>query len=291
MRDDIQLLTRLVAVQARHQEVGIGHADRSVSAKVHDFINLDPPVFTRAHLDEDPQAILLHQQAFAKYRAELTRYEVELEKLVEEMDKLKILYIKKEGEISDLRAVLAKARQEQTELIEKAQQKGELVEQLREELKMKKAETLGLKQHMDRLALEKDTLQEHLTSIEHQLQRIKEESLSRSRKIEELEAKSVVELAKAKSDAEAFVSSYQDDAEDANTRAKDISAAAEFKLLCSLDHARRQSWRETLEEVHARGFNLSVNIEKAKTLEEEAAALLFDDEDSASGSESGGDGD
>ncbi|XP_019258535.1 PREDICTED: uncharacterized protein LOC109236775 [Nicotiana attenuata] len=55
MRDAIQLLTQLVAAQARHQEIGIGRADSSISARVHDFINLDPPVFTRADPNEDPQ--------------------------------------------------------------------------------------------------------------------------------------------------------------------------------------------------------------------------------------------
>ncbi|XP_070032401.1 uncharacterized protein [Nicotiana tomentosiformis] len=62
MRDFIQLLTRLVAAQARRQEVGIGHADRSVSARVRDFINLDPPVFTGADPSEDPQVFIDRMQ-------------------------------------------------------------------------------------------------------------------------------------------------------------------------------------------------------------------------------------
>ncbi|XP_070056500.1 uncharacterized protein [Nicotiana tomentosiformis] len=62
MRDVIQLLTRLVAVQARRQEVGIGHADRSVSAEVHGFINLDPPVFTGAYPNKDPQVFIDRMQ-------------------------------------------------------------------------------------------------------------------------------------------------------------------------------------------------------------------------------------
>ncbi|XP_019224774.1 PREDICTED: uncharacterized protein LOC109206408 [Nicotiana attenuata] len=200
----------------------------------------------------------------------------ELKKLVEERDGLKHLYILKEEEIRDLRVELVKAHREQAELVEKAQQKGELVEQLCEELKMKNAETLGRKQCMDRLA---------------SLQSVKEESLARSCKIEELEAKFVDQLAKAKSDAEAFVSSYRADAEAANIRAQEISTATEVKWSCGLDHARRQSRRETLEEVHARGFNLSADIEEAKTLEEEAAAFLSDNEDSTSGFESRGDED
>ncbi|XP_070013173.1 uncharacterized protein [Nicotiana sylvestris] len=58
MRDVIQLLTRLVVAQARRQEVGIGHGDRSVSARVHDFINLGLSVFTGAGPNEDPQVFI-----------------------------------------------------------------------------------------------------------------------------------------------------------------------------------------------------------------------------------------
>ncbi|XP_019248516.1 PREDICTED: uncharacterized protein LOC109227773 [Nicotiana attenuata] len=62
MRYVIQLITRLVAAQARRQEVGIGHADRSVSARVRDFINLDPPVFTGVDPNEDPQVFIDRMQ-------------------------------------------------------------------------------------------------------------------------------------------------------------------------------------------------------------------------------------
>ncbi|XP_070004676.1 uncharacterized protein [Nicotiana sylvestris] len=268
-------------------------------------------IFDEAH-QLFKQAVALHKEAFSKSQAELARCEesslsspvapyllqllkikllrkAKLKKISKERDDLKTLYVKKEEEISDLRAVLAKAHQEQTELIKKDQQKGKLVEQLRDELKMKEAETLGWRQGMDSLSSEKDTLREQLASSERHLQSVKEDNLARGHEIEELKANSVTELSKAKSDAEAFISSYRADAEATNTRAKEISTVAEVKLSCALDHARRQSWRETLEEVHARGFDLSVDIEKAKILEEEAAALLSNDEDSANGSESGED--
>ncbi|XP_070040992.1 uncharacterized protein [Nicotiana tomentosiformis] len=62
MRDAIKLLTRLVAAQARRQEVGIGHADRFVSARVRGFINLDPPVFTGEDPNEDPQVFIDRMQ-------------------------------------------------------------------------------------------------------------------------------------------------------------------------------------------------------------------------------------
>ncbi|XP_070030690.1 uncharacterized protein [Nicotiana sylvestris] len=171
------------------------------------------------------------------------------------------------------------------------QQKRELVEQLREELKMKEADTLGWRQGMDSLASGKETLREQLASLERQLRSMKDESVARSLKIEELKAKSAAELAKAKSDDEAIISSYRADAEAANARAKEISFAAEVKLSSALDHARRQSRRETLEEVHVRDFDLSADIERAKTLEEEATALRSDEDDSVSGSESGGEED
>ncbi|XP_070030038.1 uncharacterized protein [Nicotiana sylvestris] len=189
--------------------------------------------------------VVLHKKAFSKSRAELAQCEAELKKISEERGILKILYAKKEGKISDLRVELTKASQERTELVEKFQQKSELVEQLWEELKVKEAETLEWRQGMDSLASEKETLREHLASLERRFQKVKEESLARGRKIKELKTKSVVELAQAKSDAEAIASSYRADAKTSNIR--------------------------------------------VKALEEEVAALLSNDEDSASGSDSGGD--
>ncbi|XP_070011685.1 uncharacterized protein [Nicotiana sylvestris] len=56
MRSAVQLLTRIVASQAQHQTLGI--ADMSVSARVRDFINLDPPVFTGVDPNADPQDFL-----------------------------------------------------------------------------------------------------------------------------------------------------------------------------------------------------------------------------------------
>ncbi|XP_019226654.1 PREDICTED: uncharacterized protein LOC109208087 [Nicotiana attenuata] len=217
--------------------------------------------------------------------------EAELKRISKERDDLKTLYVKKEVEISDLRVELMQACQGRAKYVEKFYQKADLVAQLQEELKMKEAESLGWRQIMDNLASEKETLREELASLERQFQSVKEESLARGRDIEELKAKSTAELAKARSDADAIMSSYRADAEAAYARAKEISSAAEAKLSNSLDHARRQYWRVTLEEVHARGFDLSNNIERAKILEEEAAALLSDDDDFASGSESGEDED
>ncbi|XP_070049198.1 MAR-binding filament-like protein 1 [Nicotiana tomentosiformis] len=232
-------------------------------------------------------AIALHREASSKYRAELARCEVDLKKVTEERNALKLLCVRKEEEIMSIRAELTRAHQDQTELIEQVQQKAELVEQLHEEAKMKEAETLGWKQSMDHLGSEKDTVRAQLSSVERQLQSVKVENLERAQKVKELETRLVVELARATSEAEALVASYQTNVEAANTRTKGISDADEVRLSCVAEHARSQSRRETLEEVHARGFDLTADIENAMVLEDEVGALLFDDEDSTTRSESG----
>ncbi|XP_070045895.1 uncharacterized protein [Nicotiana tomentosiformis] len=162
-----------------------------------------------------------------------------------------------------IRAELTRAHQDQTDLIKRVQEKAKLVEQLCEEAKIKEAETLS----------------------------VKGESLARSQKVEELETRLTAELARATSEEEALVASFRANAEAVNTRAKKLSNAAEVRLSRVAEHARLQSRRETLEEVHARGFDLTADIESAKILEDEARALLSDGEDSASESESGGDED
>ncbi|XP_070050152.1 uncharacterized protein [Nicotiana tomentosiformis] len=234
------------------------------------------------------QATTLHREASFKYRAELARCEVDLKKLTEERNALKLLYVHKEEEIMSIRVELTRAHQDQTELIER---KAELAEQLHEEAKMKEAETLGWKQNMDRLASEKDVVQAQLSLVECQLQSIKVENLARAQKVKDLETRLAAELARATSEVEALVASYRADAEAANTRAKEIFDIAKVRLSRVAEHARRQSPRETLEEVHARGFDLTADMENAKVLEDEVGALLSDDEDFASGSESGGEED
>ncbi|XP_070045398.1 uncharacterized protein [Nicotiana tomentosiformis] len=56
MHSAVQLLTRLATAQAQRQNIGA--ADKSISARVHDFINLDSPVFTGSDPKEDPQTFI-----------------------------------------------------------------------------------------------------------------------------------------------------------------------------------------------------------------------------------------
>nr|XP_016475075.1 PREDICTED: fibrinogen- and Ig-binding protein-like [Nicotiana tabacum] len=244
------------------------------------WMYLEGPGLRPLKMKRTPQALMLHREAFSKSRAELDRCEADLKKLTEERNYLKLLIEQKEEEVKGLRAKLATTHKTQIDLIE---QKAKKIEQLREEAKMKEAETLGWRQNMDRLASEKDAARAQLSSAERQLQSMKEEILDLAKKIEELEVRLAAELAKAtseaekvKADIEAVVAIYRADAEAVHARAKEISDAA-----------------QRLEEIHARGFDLTADIDNAKVLEAEAKALLSDDDDSgsASGSESGKDED
>ncbi|XP_070043098.1 uncharacterized protein [Nicotiana tomentosiformis] len=199
-------------------------------------------------------ASTLHREACSRSRAELSRYEADLQRLTEKRNAIRLHCEQREEEIKDLRADLTKSHQDQTDL----------TKQLREEVDIIKEETLGWKEGIDRLAVEKEIVRAQFSSAESQLQGMKERSSVQARTIEDLEAWLTSELAKAKSEAEkakaeveAFVVVYRADAEAA-------------------------------QEIHARGFDLTEEIKKAKELEAESGALAFDDDDkSKSGSESG----
>ncbi|XP_070048878.1 KNR4/SMI1 homolog [Nicotiana tomentosiformis] len=213
------------------------------------------------------RALALHQEEFSKSRAELSRREADFRGLSEERNALKLLSGRKEKEIKDLRAELSKAHQDETDMIE--QEEG-----------------------MDRLAVEKETARAQLSSVEIQLQGMKEKSFAQARKIEELETRLASEFAKAekeKVDADAIVAVYRADAEVSQVQAIEAAETAQTRAHWVAELAKCQSLGETLEDIHARGFDLTEEILKAKELEANVGALDFDDDDddNESGSESG----
>ncbi|XP_019238874.1 PREDICTED: cingulin-like [Nicotiana attenuata] len=210
------------------------------------------------------EALTLHREAFSKSRADLSRCEADLQKLTKERNALKLLSGQKEEKIKDLRAELATVHKEQTDLIEQVQQKSEKIEQLRKEVNMMRAETLGWKQNMERLASEKDAARAQLSLAESQLQGIKEERSAQAKKIEELEARLAAEHAKVKSEAE---------------KVKADAEAAQNRAFWIAELTKCQYRRETLEEIHARGFDLTDDSRKAKELEDDAKALASSDDD------------
>ncbi|XP_070025613.1 uncharacterized protein [Nicotiana sylvestris] len=127
------------------------------------------------------------------------------------------------------------------------------------------------------MASERDTLRGELALTQSLLQCAKEEA----HKFKALHAESAAALSAAKSEADALIFSYREDAAAANTQAREISEEAELKLAHALAHARLKSRRQAFKKVHAKGFDLSAEIEEAKALEEESVASTTSDEGSA----------
>ncbi|XP_019259376.1 PREDICTED: uncharacterized protein LOC109237518 [Nicotiana attenuata] len=143
---------------------------------------------------------------------------------------------------------------------------------------------------MDRLSADKEAALAQLASAETQLRSAKVKNLAQAKKIEELEAKlaevgaevaeAKAEVEKTKAMADKTITVYLRDAEvvqaelrEASDREKRVS-----------DLAKCKSWKETLEEIHTRGFDLTNEIDQAKALEGDSKFVVcFDDEDSVSG--------
>ncbi|XP_070032246.1 KNR4/SMI1 homolog [Nicotiana tomentosiformis] len=221
------------------------------------------------------RASTLHQEAFSRSRAELSRYEADLRGLTEEKIALRLLCGQREEETKDLRAELAKTHKDQSDLIEQ-------------------------KEGVDHFAAEKETALSQLSSAESQLRGMKEKSSIQAKKIEELEARLASDLAKAKYEAkkakaeeEVIVVVYRADAEAAQLQAREAAEIARTRAYWIVELAKCQSQRETLEEIHARGFYISNKITKARDHKANAGALASsnddDDAESKSGFESGED--
>ncbi|XP_070041264.1 uncharacterized protein [Nicotiana tomentosiformis] len=161
------------------------------------------------------------KESIRRLREEDKEEEEDDSRLTEERNALNLLGKQKEEQIKDLRAELATAHKDQTDLIEQVMkilkahgldsrtmanisitQLQQKIERFRDEVDMIKAESLGWKEGMDRFDTEKETARAQLSSVESQLQGMKDKSLTQARKIEELEAQWASELAKAKSEAE-----------------------------------------------------------------------------------------
>ncbi|XP_070005411.1 uncharacterized protein [Nicotiana sylvestris] len=128
---------------------------------------------------------------------------------------------------------------------------------------------------MDLLALEKESEKAKLASVENQLQVAKNKADKWSQLNDGLRSQlslAVTEpdalgqeyvalrskLDTASADAEEMVAQYKADVE-----------AAEIRLKTKIEYIKRLSRRETLEKIHARGFDLSPKIKEAMRLEAE----------------------
>ncbi|XP_019242067.1 PREDICTED: uncharacterized protein LOC109222117 [Nicotiana attenuata] len=178
------------------------------------------------------------------------------------------------------------------------QRKLEMIGQLRGEVDRVKVDCNRWKENMDRLAADKEAALAQLASAETQLRSAKVKNLAQVKKIEDLEAKlaeagaevaeAKAEVEKTKATTDKTIAVYLRDVE--FVQAKLREASDREKRVSDL--AKCQSRRETVEEIHARGFDLTNEIAQAKALEVDAKFLVSsDDEDFVSGSEGEGDED
>ncbi|XP_070047204.1 uncharacterized protein [Nicotiana tomentosiformis] len=183
--------------------------------------------------------------------------------------------------------------------ISQLQQKIEMIGKLREEVNVIRTESLRWKEGMERFATKKEIARAQLSSSETQLQKIKEKGLVQARRIEELEARLASVLAKAefdakkaKADVDALVAVYRADAKATQVQAREAAESADIRAHWVAELAKCQSRRETLKEIHARGFDLAEEIKRAKELKDDAESLVSngDDDESNSVSENWGGG-
>ncbi|XP_070044169.1 uncharacterized protein [Nicotiana tomentosiformis] len=194
--------------------------------------------------------------------------------------------------MKDLQVDLVKAREEEAELDKQLQQKVEKIGLLREEVHQIKTECDRWKETIDRLAAEKETILAKLLSADVQLRSVKQKGSAQAKRIEKLEkqlAAAKAEVESSKVMAEKSIAVYQADAEAAQMEAREAADTADTRAHWVSKLAKCRSWRETLEEIHARGFHLAEEIKRAKELEAEAEALASygDDDDDDDGRKSG----
>ncbi|XP_070054778.1 uncharacterized protein [Nicotiana tomentosiformis] len=200
-----------------------------------------------------------HEEAFLRYREELTHHEAEAWDLIEKSDTYKLLSEKLQDD-------LVTAWDEHGEMSEQVRQRLEQIKKLQKQVDTIQAKAEEFKNNMDILASKRETVLAQLESAETQLQAAKEKA--KANLASELEvARSEVAVANTKADAK--VAQFKVDVEAIQATAKSM-----------VYHAKWQARRESLEGVHAQGFDVMAEIEKAKAEETRGQKLAFHEEDS-----------
>lgn len=113
------------------------------------------------------------------------------------------------------------------------------------------------------------TLQEEIALVGRHLQDVRVDSA----KYIILHSELVAALCRIKTEAEALISTHKEGVV-INAHIGRVPEEAELKLTRVVEHARLESQRRTLEDIHTRDIDLSAELEKVKTLEERAATLF-----------------
>ncbi|XP_019241073.1 PREDICTED: uncharacterized protein LOC109221071 [Nicotiana attenuata] len=159
------------------------------------------------------------------------------------------------------------------------QRKIDQIDQLRAEMDVIKVKAEECKGKMDHLVSEKESSRMQLASAEAQLRMTREKAEAQSRKAKELQP----QLGSGVADREALAKELK--------AAKAVAEMTKDRFKDIVKYEKRQSRREDLEEVHAEGFDLSIEIQIAKRREAEDKKLAYlEDEEEEDSEGSGGSG-
>nr|XP_009804574.1 PREDICTED: uncharacterized protein LOC104249792 [Nicotiana sylvestris] len=156
------------------------------------------------------------------------------------------------------------------------QEKFDLIVQLRDDMDEVKATTEAWKGMMDLLISEKEDIKEELASVKDQLRVAKDKADKWSRINDKLrtQLKSTIKEWDALGQEYTTLRSILEATSIDSFEVKEMLAqykadveVAEARLKTKTEYVKRLSWRETIEEIHAQGFDLLTDIEEAKKLE------------------------
>ncbi|XP_070055376.1 uncharacterized protein [Nicotiana tomentosiformis] len=129
----------------------------------------------------------------------------------------------------------------------------------RMELRRREADFRGLLEERNALKLHNGQKEEEIKDLRVELAKAYQDQTDLTE-----QAKSEAE--KAKAEADAFVAVYRADAEVAQVQEKKAAETAQTRAYWVAELAKSQSQRETLEEILARGFNLTEEKKRLKSL-------------------------
>ncbi|XP_070023254.1 uncharacterized protein [Nicotiana sylvestris] len=211
-----------------------------------DSVGLDIPIAVKS---KD-----MFDHALVRLREELSYHEGECKTLTLILRDSKAHSARGEKELGELRAALERALWEKADLTAQVEQNVSQISRLN-------AEILGLRKQSE----------------------VATEELVSSLDLLKDARKEVATLVAAKSEIERNATTYLDDAVTTHKIACDVSIAIEHKLAQAINHAKAEARRETLEEIGARGIDMSVDLEEARELERELAFLIVLDESPGDG--------
>ncbi|XP_070010505.1 uncharacterized protein [Nicotiana sylvestris] len=264
-----QKLTRainLAKAEARRETLEeIGARGVHLSADLEEDHKLERELALLIAPDEG-KVVVLSFKAFDSLKSELLCSEAPLREALDKEKSLKLLCVEKEKELLSLRRKVDQSRSRGIRLEKQLEEKAEELGQLWGKVGRAKREFNKLQAHTGHA---NDSARVNMiTRLSSELSKAKTKAVN-------VEAKVVMSNTGAGQKVEA----YSKSAAVANAELKrTLDRASNSK-----EYARCRSRREVLEEIHARGFDISGDIEQAKREEYDAKFLLSDAEDGDEG--------